>query len=104
MKLISYYTDLSCSMCGKSYTSHEIQTICAICNAPLIVNYELKTLKHKLDRDDFAHRSKGMWRWSELLPVYNLDNIVSLGEGDTPMLRLINMCRELGFPPFSKGG
>jgi len=29
-----------------------------------------------------------MWRWKELLPLFNSDNIVSLGEGDTPLLPL----------------
>jgi threonine synthase len=98
MEPISYFTDLSCSICGESFNIHEVQTICTVCNAPLIVNYDLETLKRKLDRDEFAHRTKGMWRWSELLPVFTLDNIISLGEGDTPLLHLGNLGSELGIP------
>jgi threonine synthase len=37
-----------------------------------------------------------MWRWHELLPIQNPDNIVFLGEGDTPLLRVPNLGDELG--------
>ncbi len=38
-----------------------------------------------------------MWRYRELLPVRDDANIVSLGEGFTPILRLKNLGRNLGF-------
>lgn len=38
-----------------------------------------------------------MWRWQELLPVNDPDNMVSLGEGDTPLLRADRLGGELGF-------
>jgi threonine synthase len=37
-----------------------------------------------------------MWRWHELLPVKDRENIVFLGEGDTALLRLSNFAEELG--------
>ena len=37
-----------------------------------------------------------MWRWRELLPVYEPGNRISLGEGDTPLLHLGNLGAELG--------
>jgi threonine synthase len=37
-----------------------------------------------------------MWRWHEFLPVRSALNIVSLGEGDTPMLRLNRLGNHLG--------
>ncbi len=37
-----------------------------------------------------------MWRWHELLPVVDPDNIVYLGEGDTALLRIPNVGKELG--------
>jgi threonine synthase len=43
-------------------------------------------------------RPKGMWRWHELLPVQDPENIVSLGEGDTPLLRIPRVGNELGLP------
>jgi threonine synthase len=37
-----------------------------------------------------------MWRWHEILPVLNADNQVLLGEGDTPLLSLPHLGRDLG--------
>ena len=98
MKKISYLTDLTCSVCSKSFDPHQIQTYCHECNAPLLANYDLQAIRKKLDRDELFHRPKGMWRWTELLPVYQRENIVSLGEGDTPLLQLSNLGKKLGLP------
>jgi threonine synthase len=37
-----------------------------------------------------------MWRWGELLPVLDEDNIVTLGEGDAPLLPLPHLGASLG--------
>jgi len=39
-----------------------------------------------LSREVVAARPRGMWRWRELLPVRDARNVVSLGEGDSPLL------------------
>jgi threonine synthase len=39
-----------------------------------------------------------MWRYREVLPVENDDNIVSLGEGWTPLLHARRLGKRLGFP------
>jgi threonine synthase len=68
------------------------------CHAPLLANYDLKLSKNHLDRERIGHRPKGMWRWYELLPVVDQDNIISLGEGDTPLLHLNRLGKDLGLP------
>ena len=40
-----------------------------------------------------------MWRYFEMLPVKNEENIVSLGEGMTPLIQLNNLGSDLGFSP-----
>ena len=37
-----------------------------------------------------------MWRFFELMPVMDESNIVSLGEGGTPLLRASNLAKSLG--------
>src|SRR5688500_19496667 len=37
-----------------------------------------------------------MWCWHELLPVFKKENQIFLGEGDTPLLLLPNLGKELG--------
>ena len=49
-----------------------------------------------MDRDELSQRLPGMWRWKELLPVYDRDHIIYLGEGDTPLLPLKRLGKSLG--------
>ena len=91
-----FLKNLSCSVCGKAYQANEIQTYCQNCTAPLMVEYDLPAIKNFLDREEIGHRPIGMWRWFELLPVRERRNIISLGEGDTPLLHLEQLGMELG--------
>jgi threonine synthase len=97
MNTSSYLTDLSCSSCRKTFNPHQIQTFCLNCNAPLLANYDLKSINKNVDREEIRHRPKGMWRWFELLPVFESEKIVTFGEGDTPLLHLDKIGRKLGF-------
>jgi hypothetical protein len=49
-----------------------------------------------IDRDEFRRRPRGMWRWRDLLPVHEQRYMISLGEGDTPLLRLPHVGETLG--------
>ena len=49
-----------------------------------------------LTKDELATRPPDLWRYHELLPVRSADNVVTLGEGMTPLLPLPRYGRELG--------
>lgn len=87
---------LQCSGCRKEYAHNEIHTFCPICQSPLLTVYNLKKARQYVDREQISRRPKGMWRWSELLPVQQPDNRIFLGEGDTPLLRLPRFQKLLG--------
>jgi threonine synthase len=93
---LSYLSHLRCSGCGKEYSHHELHTFCPSCQSPLLSLYDLKGVRQKVDRDEISHRKKGMWRWHELLPVLKKENQIFLGEGDTPLLSLPRLEKELG--------
>lgn len=42
------------------------------------------------------NRTRSMWSFSELLPVLNPENVISLGEGFTPLLRANKLGQALG--------
>jgi threonine synthase len=84
----SFFDHLYCSECGAQFNPDKIQTFCKKCNAPLLAHYDLNRVQSEVRRDELAGRSKGMWRWHELLPVRNPINQVTLGEGDTPLLKI----------------
>lgn len=96
VKTVSYISHLACSGCGKEYSHKELHTFCPLCQSPLLSIYDLKRVRQFVDRDEISHRTKGMWRWTELLPVLRTENQVFLGEGDTPLLFLPRLGKELG--------
>lgn len=92
----SYLTELLCSGCGEQYSAKAVNTYCPACQSPLLANYDLETLKSHADREQFSCRPRGIWRWHEVLPVFDPENVVTLGEGDTPLLRLPRLEKATG--------
>lgn len=95
---MSYINFLECSSCGKHFGAETIQTFCPECQAPLMARYDLEKARRELDRDRFRQRLPGMWRWREVLPVFDEQNMISLGEGDAPLLLLHRLAEELHLP------
>ncbi len=54
--------------------------------------YDLEKVKEVLNKSDLKTRRPDMWRYRELLPIEDERNIVSLGEGFTPIHKV-----DLGF-------
>ncbi len=92
----SYFTHLECSACGRAFDPHEIQTICPDCEQPLLARYDLSTLAHSLAPERLRERPETMWRYRELLPVFDERNVISLGEAMTPLLAVSRLGRKLG--------
>lgn len=92
----SYLSHLQCSGCGREYSHREIHTFCLDCQSPLLSRYDMKLVRQQMNRAEMSGRQKGMWRWHELLPVLDRENVVFLGEGDTALLKIPNVGEELG--------
>ena len=92
----SYATHLECSSTGERYDIGKLQGLSAA-KKPLLARYDLGALKSELTRDDIEARPSGLWRWHELLPVPDAASIVSLGEIETPLVRLTRSHRPAGF-------
>ena len=90
-----YVTQLSCPKCSAAYESERITQLCE-CGSPLLVDYDLPKVKAALTKDMLKHREPNLWRYRELLPVRDESNIVCLGEGMTPLLRLKNLGPKVG--------
>jgi threonine synthase len=92
----SYLSDLLCSGCGNTYSAAKVHTFCPDCQSPLLATYDLDSARQHVDRDEIHSRLKGMWRWHEILPVLETQNIVTLGEGDAALLSLPGVGKSLG--------
>src|SRR5262245_59006584 len=93
---LSYLSHLQCSGCGREFPHQEIHTFCPDCQSPLLSIYDLESTRQHVDRDEISRRRKGMWRWHEILPVIHQENQIFLGEGDTSLLSLPRLEKELG--------
>ena len=89
-------THLECALCGKAYEARRLHNLCTECGRPLLVRYDLEAAGRTLTRESLKGRRADLWRYAEVLPVEREENIVSLGEGWTPLLRAENLGRSLG--------
>jgi len=81
----TFVTHLECSITGERYEADTLQGL-SRAGRPLLVRYDLAQVKANLPRPLLEARPTDMWRWRELLPVRGTENIVSLGEIETPLV------------------
>ena len=91
----SYISALECPKCQKRYDYKELTNLCE-CGTPLLVRYDLDALSREIKPIHWQRRPEGLWRYSELLPVLDEENIISLGEGGTPVFPLREMGKRYG--------
>lgn len=93
----SAMTELYCPKCAKTYSPDGLHQLCE-CGSPLLVRYDLDRAARTFTKESLRDREKSLWRYRELLPVKDADNIVSLGEGLTPILPLRTAGARAGIP------
>jgi threonine synthase len=75
---------LQCSSCATTYQIGALMNVCPKCSLPLLVRYPLA--RNPELRARIKTRRPDMWRYAEVLPAGNAAEIVTLGEGITPLL------------------
>src|SRR5258706_5561124 len=78
-------TRLSCSRCNATFAIRELMNLCPNDGAPLLVHYDLAPAPEL--RAEIRSRAATMWRYREVLPIDDQTEIITLGEGITPLLR-----------------
>jgi threonine synthase len=63
---------------------------------PLLVRYDMGGVASAVTKRDLDARSPGLWRYREFLPVRRSENVVSLGETQTPLVTLPRMSKSMG--------
>jgi len=92
---ISYIKGLHCPKCKKEYSEDQIRHLCD-CGSPLLADYDLSEAAKNWKKEDLKNRKPDLWRYHEVLPVRQEENIVTLGEGFTPILPLKNAGKKIG--------
>ena len=93
---MSYFTHLECSVpCGAGpYDPRQEQHLCT-CGAPLLARYDLKAAR-AWPRESLAAREPNMWRYRELMPLFDGESPLTLGEGWTPLVHAHRLGERLG--------
>ncbi|PVE59349.1 threonine synthase [Arthrobacter sp. TPD3018] len=84
----TFVTHLECSLTGERYDADQLHGL-SRAGRPLLVRYDLDGVRGALAKDALIARPTDLWRWRELLPVRHTENIVSLGEIETPLIPLL---------------
>ncbi|MCA9222829.1 MAG: threonine synthase [Planctomycetales bacterium] len=86
----SYVTHLEAAVDGTRLAAGELRTMHA--DRPLWVRYDLPAVARAMTKAVLREREPNMWRYRELLPVPDGVELVTFGEGMSPVLR----CPRLG--------
>jgi threonine synthase len=96
---VSALSHLDCSApCGAGpFDVREPHHLCS-CGAPLLVRYDMARLTSGggWRRESLAGREPSMWRYREVMPVFDDETPVTLGEGWTPLFHAERLGRALG--------
>src|SRR5881275_2770810 len=67
-----------------------------MCFGPLDAVYDQAALRKIVKRERIESGPKSMWRYRDLLPVEDSVNVITLGEGLTPLVKADRLGAELG--------
>ena len=90
-------THLECSLCHKHHDASIAHNLCD-CGGPLLVRYDLDKVRESWNREWIPNGPSSMWRYAPVLPVSKPVNIISLGEGMTPLVKTQRLGAKLGLP------
>ena len=93
---MSYFTHLECSEpCGAAaYDPRQEHHLCT-CGAPLLARYDLNAAR-AWKRESLKERESTMWRYRELMPLFDGETPLTLGEGWTPLIHARRLGEHLG--------
>ena len=92
-------THLECSRTGEEYDADGLHNL-SEAGAPLLARYDLDRVAASLRREALDGRPPNMWRYREVMPLRAGDEIVTLGEGFTPLHRAERLGGEIGLRRF----
>jgi threonine synthase len=94
---MNYFSHLECSVpCSdERYDARVEQHLCPKCAMPLLARYDLDAAR-AWKKSSLTGREASMWRYRELMPLFDGEQPVSLGEGWTPLIHAPRLGAALG--------
>ena len=92
----AFFTHLQCSVpCGAPSLDPRQRNYLCVCGAPLLARYDLERAR-SWRPETLAGRPPTMWRYREMMPIFDGETAISLGEGFTPLFHVKQLGRTLG--------
>src|SRR3974390_545884 len=91
----NFVTHLECAMTGERHEANQVHGL-SRAGKPLLVRYDLAGVREALSKETLTQRAPELWRYRELLPGRGPENVVSLGECITPLVRRPKLEAKLG--------
>ncbi|NKB69024.1 MAG: threonine synthase [Candidatus Latescibacteria bacterium] len=93
---MTYLTHLECGRSGQHYAADQLHNLSQE-GAPLLARYDLERAGASLRRDSLAQRPANMWRYWEVMPTLGAEEMITLGEGFTPLHQAQRLGEWAGF-------
>ncbi|MBI5398425.1 threonine synthase [Candidatus Woesearchaeota archaeon] len=77
---------IRCVRCKKTFSPQSIIFECDACKGPLDVVYDYAKIRRNIITDDFKRAYVSHWKYWPFYPVADLQSIVTLHEGGTPLI------------------
>lgn len=91
------HIELECINCRTRIPLDKTVDGCPACGENILeAKYDLGRINVKEWMRAIKQRPEGLWRYAEVMPIYDLNNIVSLGEGGTPLIKSKALASMLG--------
>ena len=76
-----------CVRCKREFASTRLLFECPVCLGPLDIEYDYNEIKKILWKQDFLRAPINHFKYWPFYPIEDLTKIVSLGEGNTPLVQ-----------------
>jgi threonine synthase len=99
---MSFVKGLKCIDCGKEFPGEKMLTACDDCGQKGLFHgildpaYDYDGIRKVISREVLEKRPPGLWKYLEFMPLDSEKNIVTMGEGGTPLVRASRLSKELG--------
>jgi threonine synthase len=92
----THFYELRCISCGKQVKETESSTRCPVCRRPLNVCYDYDYIRSRLNRYALRTSPVKALKYLDFYPLLNLDLVVSMDEGGTPLYRCTRLAERIG--------
>ena len=93
---MSFVTGLQCAKCGKNYAPEDNALFCKNHDdGRLDIFYDYDAIRNEVSREVLSKRAATVWKYKEFLPIGKRENVVSLGEGGTPLIKSTRLAEKL---------